>query len=44
MQPVNVRRWQERNAPPDPLVLQTLVDELQVDHLTAHLLAQRGGS
>ena len=44
MQPVTLRRWRERSAPPDPLSLQMLVHELQVDRLTAHLLAQRGGS
>ena len=44
MQPVTMRRWQERSALPDPFVLQALERELQVDRLTAHLLAQRGGS
>lgn len=44
MQPVTVRRWQERNAPPDPLLLQALERELRVDRLTAYLLAQRGGN
>ena len=44
MQPVTVRRWQERSALPDPLSLQTLASELRVNRLTAHLLAQRGGN
>ena len=44
MQPVTVRRWQERSMQPDPLALQTLERELQVVPLTAHLLAQRSGS
>ena len=44
MQPVTVRRWQERSVPPDPPALQALVRELKIDRLTAHLLAQRGGS
>jgi single-stranded-DNA-specific exonuclease len=44
MQTVTVRRWQERSASPDPLLLQELVNKLQVDRLTACLLAQRGGN
>jgi len=44
MQPVTVRRWQERSVQSDPLARETLVRELQVDRLTAHLLAQRSGS
>ena len=44
MQTVTVRRWLERSVLPDPLLLQNFVDELQVDRLTAHLLAQRGGA
>lgn len=44
MQPVTVRRWQERSRQPDPLVLQALENELQIDRLTAHLLAQRSSS
>lgn len=43
MQTVTMRRWQERSVSPDPLVLQELIRELQIDPLTAHLLAQRGG-
>lgn len=44
MQPVTVRRWLERSAAPDPLLLQRLIDELHVQSLTAQLLAQRSGS
>ena len=44
MQTVTVRRWQERSAPPDTLLVQDLVSSLQLDPLTAQLLAQRGGA
>ncbi|MDO9080567.1 MAG: single-stranded-DNA-specific exonuclease RecJ [Desulfuromonadales bacterium] len=44
MQTVTVRRWQERSSSPDPACLQELTRTLQVDRLTAQLLAQRGGA
>ncbi|MDZ4184380.1 MAG: single-stranded-DNA-specific exonuclease RecJ [Desulfuromonadales bacterium] len=44
MQTVTERRWQERSSSPDPSFLQELTRTLQVDRLTAHLLAQRGGA
>lgn len=44
MQPITERRWQERNATPDPGTVQTLANELNVEHLTAKLLARRSGS
>ena len=43
MQTVTVRRWQERSSAPDSAFLQELTSALQIDLLTAHLLAQRGG-
>lgn len=41
MQPVTVRRWQERGEVPDHHSVQILVEQLKIDRLSAHLLAQR---
>lgn len=41
MQPITVRRWQERFEPADPALLRAFVAELQVENLTAQLLTSR---